>query len=296
MAHQKNSMAMLFADVSDSTHLYEALGDTAAFGKVRECLALLTQIAAAYDGRVIKTIGDGAMCVFPTADAAAEAAGEMQSQISERLGEGKVKLKIRIGFHYGPVIEERDDVFGDAVNVAARMAGIALPGQVVTTSETVDTMSEHTREMTRRLTTMPVRGKILEVDVHEVMWQSSSERTLIPGRPRAQAQGTEPSITLLYRGREIVVKETVWFGRAPENTVIVVDKMASRRHAKIEPRSGRFVLVDQSSNGTFVTLGGSEMRLRREELILHGSGVIAFGHGASEAGTETVEFDCDVKT
>ena len=289
-------MAMLFADVSDSTRLYEALGDTGAFGKVRECLAMLTEIASEFDGRVVKTIGDGAMCVFPTADAAAAAAGEMQSQVSQRLGEGKTKLMIRIGFHFGPVIEEGDDVFGDAVNLAARMSGIALPGQVVTTSETVETMSQQLRETTRRLTTMPVRGKVVEVEVHEFMWQASTERTVIPGRPRAPVAGSGPSIKLSYRGREILMKDTVWFGRGPDNTVVIADRMASRRHAKIELRSGKFVLVDQSSNGTYVTLGGSEMRLRREETFLHGYGVITFGHGVSEAGTEVVEFRCDFKS
>ena len=296
MAREKTSMAMLFADVSDSTRMYEALGDTVAFGKVRECLDLLKQIALAFNGRVVKTIGDGAMCVFPTADAAAEAAGEMQSQISQRPGEGKAKLMIRIGFHFGPVIEEGEDVFGDAVNLAARMSGLALPGQVVTTGDTVDTMSNHLRETTRRLTTMPVKGKVVEVDVHEFMWQTSSERTVIPGRPRVAVVDSGPSMKLSYRGREIVVKDTVWFGRGPDNTVVIADKMASRRHAKIDLRSGKFVLVDQSSNGTFVTLGGDEMRLRREETILHGSGVITFGHGAAEAGAEVVEFHCDSRT
>ena len=83
--------------------------------------------------------------------------------------------------------------------------------------------------------------------------------------------------------------------------VLLVDarngvRTQSRRHAKIELRGGKFVLVDQSSNGTFVTVSGSsEIRLRREEMILYSSGVIAFGHSAREAGAETVEFRCDVK-
>jgi len=54
--------------------------------------------------------------------------------------------------------------------------------------------------------------------------------------------------------------------------------------------------VDQSSNGTFVTLGSNaEMKLRREEAILYGSGVIALGQSAAAAGDEVVEFHCDIK-
>jgi adenylate cyclase len=293
MVREKTSVAVLFADVSGSTRMYEALGDTAAFGKVQECLGLLKKIASAFGGRVVKTIGDGAMCVFPTADAAAQAAGEMQLQMAELPDDGKSRLMIRIGFHFGPVIEEGEDVFGDSVNLAARLSGLALPSQVITSEETVETMSSNLQEMTRRITALPVKGKILEVDVHELMWQASSDRTVIPGRRRASVPIGGPVIKVTYRGREILLKDTAWLGRDADNTVVIADKMASRKHAKIELRGDRFVLVDQSSNGTFVTMSGSEMRLRREEIILHGSGVITLGHGASEAGEETVEFRCD---
>jgi len=105
-----------------------------------------------------------------------------------------------------------------------------------------------------------------------------------------------PRLKLVYRGREIIAKETVYLGRDDSNTVFIMDPMCSRRHAKIELRGGKFVLVDQSSNGTFITYSGNtEVRLKREEVILHGSGVIAFGRGVSDAGAETVHFDCDMK-
>jgi adenylate cyclase len=138
VAEQKANMAVLFADVSDSTRLYESLGDTAAFGGVRGVIGSLKSVSGAFGGRVVKTIGDGLMCVFPDADSAASAAAEMQLAIAQRppLERGK-KLTIRVGFHVGPVIQEGDDVFGDSVNVAARMASLALPGQAITTADTV---------------------------------------------------------------------------------------------------------------------------------------------------------------
>lgn len=297
MAQQKISLAVLFADLSDSTRLYDSLGDTAAFGQVRDCLDLIRSIAESFEGRVVKTMGDGAMCVFETADAAAQAAREMQARIAQRpLAAGRKKLTFRVGFHYGPVIQEGNDVFGDSVNVAARMSGFALAGQVITTGETVAVLSFELRETTRRLDALPVKGKQEDVDVHEFLWQASSDRTVIPGRPAPAVPGGGPCITLTHRGRELVLKETVYLGRDDSNTVTITDPMASRRHAKIELRGGRFVLVDQSANGTFVTLGNDgEIRLRREEMILHGRGVIAFGHSASQAGAETVEFRCELK-
>ena len=300
MAKEKLNLAVLFADVSDSTRLYEAIGDTAAFGNVRQVIDSLKGVTEAFNGRVVKTIGDGLMCAFPDADGAASAAGEMQRQIAQLppLGSGK-KMTIRVGFHFGPVIQDGEDVFGDSVNIAARMAGLALSGQAITTSDTVAMLSSSLRDTMRQINALPVKGKAEEIEVHELMWQASVERTVIPGRTApspVSRQGGGPSMKLVYRGREIVVKETVYLGRDDSNTVFVMDPMASRRHAKIELRAGKFVLVDQSSNGTFVTLGNSsELKLKREEAILYGTGVITFGHGVAEAGAETVKFDCNIK-
>jgi adenylate cyclase len=298
LAEQKTNLAVLFADLTDSTRLYEAIGDTAAFGNVREVLGLLKGITEAYGGRVVKTIGDGLMCAFPGADEAASAAGEMQRQIGERppLKSGK-SLTIRVGFHYGPVIQEGEDVFGDSVNVAARVAGLALPGQAVTTSETVAALSSSLRDAVRPINALPVKGKSEEIEVHELMWQAAADRTLIPGRAPDSAMlktaQSGPRIKLTYRGREIVARENIYLGRDASNTIFIMDPMASRRHAKIELRGGHFVLVDQSSNGTFIVIGGSpEMQLKRQELVLYSSGKIAFGHSTDDSETDTVQFDC----
>jgi class 3 adenylate cyclase len=296
MSQEKTSLAILFADVSDSTRLYEALGDTAAFGNVRQVIGLLKDVTEAFGGRVVKTIGDGLMCAFPDADAAANGAAEMQRRIAQRppLASGKA-LTIRIGFHLGPVIRDGEDVFGDSVNVAARMAGLALAGQAITTSDTVAMLSPPMRESMRRLDALPVKGKTEEIEVHELLWQTSSDRTVIPGRAEpASMPGGGPRIKLTHQGKELTFKDTIYFGReAAGNHVVMADPMTSRRHAKIELRGGKFVLVDQSANGTFVTLGSDgEIKLRREELILHGAGVICFGHSASNPGAETVRFTC----
>jgi len=154
------------------------------------------------------------------------------------------------------------------------------------------------RETVRRLDALPVKGKVEEVEVHELLWQASSDRTVIPGRAApAPAPAGGPRIRLVHRGKELTFKDSIYIGRdAAGNHLVVPSTMASRRHAKIELRGGKFVLVDQSSNGTFVTLGNNaELKLRREEAILYGSGVIALGQSAAAAGDEVVEFDCNPK-
>jgi len=298
VAQEKINLAVLFADVSDSTRLYESLGDTAAFGGVRGVIGSLRDVSGAFGGRVVKTIGDGLMCVFPDADSAASAAAEMQRAIAQRppLERGK-KLTIRVGFHLGPVIQDGDDVFGDCVNVAARMAALAAAGQAITTAGTVAALSAHIRETTRPIDALPVKGKSEGVEVHELMWQSSSERTVIPGRTPAAAlpRGGTQELWLTHRGERKSITSVATFGRDMDNTFVIADPMASRRHAKIERRTDHFVLVDQSSNGTYVTIGGAEIRLRREDVVLHSTGRIAFGHSPADANAETVEFDCNVR-
>lgn len=294
MARQRATLAVLFADVSDSTRLYEKMGDTAAFGQVRDCLQMLTDATQQYNGWVIKTIGDGLMCAFPSADAAAEAACDMQQRIGQRPPlPGKAKITIRIGFHFGSVLRDGNDVYGDTVNIAARMASLAVSGQIITTGDTASKLSVPLQSQLRRIDALAVKGKEQAVDVQELFWQYSGDRTQLPGR--GVALMPEPRLRLVHRGKDIVFRDTLVLGRDSAADIVLADPMASRNHARIEKRKGKFVLIDQSSNGTYVTVSGrDEIVLRREEFILHGAGVIAFGHSLREKpNCEVVKFFCE---
>ena len=109
-------LAILFADVGGSTALYEKLGDRRALKAVESVLDELRAATAALEGRVVKTLGDEIMAVFPTAAAAAQAATGMQERVSGMKAFGGLRLGVRIGFHAGPVLEEGGDFFGDAVH------------------------------------------------------------------------------------------------------------------------------------------------------------------------------------
>lgn len=295
MPDQKTDLAVLFADVSDSTRLYESLGDAIAFDTVKGVLALLAGITEALLGRVVKTMGDGVMCVFPTADSAAAAASDMQSAVAGLPPiEGDRKLTIRIGYHFGHVLQVGEDVYGDSVNVAARVAGLAFAGQILTTGETESRLHGVVRNSMRRLDTLPVKGKAAGIDVYEQLWQDDLGSATIARGALPVAPPIRRQIRLVHHGRELALGTVLEFGREPaEGLVTVLGPMISRRHAKIERRGNKFVLTDRSSNGTFVTLGNSpEILLRREELTLHGAGLISFGQSATEPGAEIVEFHC----
>src|SRR5919108_3049274 len=141
MAEQASEAAILFADVSGSTKLYETEGNAVAHAAVESCVKLMREKTLAANGRVVKTIGDEVMSSFSSANDAAGAAIEMQMAISELPPVGATALGIRVGFNFGPMVERDGDIFGDAVNLATRLAALATKGQIITTRETVMLMS-----------------------------------------------------------------------------------------------------------------------------------------------------------
>ena len=285
-------MAVLFADISGSTKLYDTLGDTQAKTLIDECLGIMRGIIARYDGRVIKTIGDEVMCVLPDADSGHLAATDMQLKVAALPAVSNVKRAIRVGFHVGPVIEESGDVFGDTVNMAARMAGFAKGMQIITTRATVERLSPALRDSTRRIAALSVKGKGDDIDVCEVIWQAGEDLTMATAS--IAAASTQLKLHLRHGARELVLEQAntgIVLGRDASCQIILADLKASRVHARIERRRDKFFLIDQSTNGTFVTVSGEpEMVLRREELMLRGQGEITFGHSIVESSEETVAF------
>ena len=286
------TLAVMFADIAGSTMLYDTLGDVRAKRMIDPCIALMRDIAGRYGGRVIKTIGDEVMCVLPDADSGCIAATDMQLKISALPAVSGIQRAIRIGFHVGEVIEENNDVFGDTVNVAARMARLAKSMQIMTTRSTVARLSPLLRGATRPIAALSVKGKGDDVEVCEIIWQASDEQTMMTLSIMPAFKSVE--LRLQHAGQEFFLEQVntgIVLGRDASCHIVVTDRMASRQHARIERRRDKFFLIDQSTNGTFVAVAGEpEIILRREEVMLRGSGCIAFGHSVDRAGDEVVEF------
>jgi class 3 adenylate cyclase len=286
-------LAILFADVAGSTKLYETLGDAEALATIGRCLAVMKAVCDEHGGRIVKTIGDEAMAVFPLPANAAYAAIAMQTQISAMKTSAGAPLAIHIGFHFGPVIDDNADVFGDAVNVAARLSALAKAGQTLASAETVEALSPALRSRTRDHDAHTVRGKLVDLQTFELIWQESEEElTALSTRPASRPVG----LKLTHGARELDLDQNsppITLGRDAQNDVVIMDRKASRLHARIERRRDKFVIVDVSSNGTYCTMDGeSEILLRREELILRGSGRLSFGHPGADNKGEGVEYVC----
>jgi adenylate cyclase len=286
---------VLFADVSGSTRLYETAGDVLALSAISQCLAAMRQATEAAGGRVVKTIGDEVLAVFPGPDAAVAAAAEMQAKAEAMPEVAGTRMGLRIGFHNGPVLQQDNDVFGDTVNLAARLVAQAQKSEIITTSETASQLAPVFRSMVRHLHAITVKGKSEEIELAEIIWRSDVNATTFV-RNRVKSRSAGRTLRLKYRNREVVRRrdgDAVVIGRDAGCGLVIDDDMASRQHCTVERRGDKFVLKDHSTNGTYVTLeGDTELFLQREELTLRKHGWIAFGQ--PKAGTtEVVEFFCD---
>src|SRR5438309_11013624 len=195
---------VLFADVSGSTELYQAAGDAAAHGAVAGCLDAMRQAVETTRGRVVKTIGDEVMALFPSADAAVAAATTMLGAVEALPAVGGSKLGLRVGLQAGPVIQHGEDVFGDTVNLASRLVEQAIKGQIITTEETAQLLNPAHRMFTRKPYPIPVKGKAEGIALCEVLGFASVGRTAFEGfRPRVRTSGV---LRLKYLGQETVRK------------------------------------------------------------------------------------------
>ncbi len=294
MSAKKEKLAILFADISGSTALYDKLGDELARQLVARCLSIMSGGIATYRGTLVKTLGDEIMCTFPSAEAALRAACEMQLAIKSDSQHSKHPLYIRIGFHYGDVLCEAGDIYGDAVNVAARVTAITRTNQIMTTTAAVEALPREQQNKVRKILRADFRGKQEQLDIFQVSWERDDVESTRIGIPAYRKNSLGDELTLRYRGESYQVNElnrSLLLGREGTCQLVVKNDFASRQHAHVELRLGKFIISDHSINGTYIRFSsGQVVRINREEAVLLGSGSISLGQSYVENPTELIEF------
>lgn len=295
MSVQINKLAILFADISGSTALYERLGDQLARQLIARCLSRLHDTLVTHQGTLIKTIGDEILCTFPSAESALNAACEMQMALKINNEHNEHPMYIRIGFHWGEAICEGGDIFGDVVNVAGRITAITRANQIMTTNAVVDVLPASLLHKVRKIQRVDIRGKQEQLDIHQVMWEledMGSTRIGMSAYRKPSADGNE--LKLHYREQSYAINARnpkLMLGRDEACQLIVNSDFASRQHANVEFRFGKFILTDHSSNGTFIrSSDGVVSRLHREDIALHGKGTISLGQPYSDNPAGLIEF------
>jgi class 3 adenylate cyclase len=298
-SRQRVAATVLFADICGSTHLFEKYGDLQARQIESHILDLLSAKTMQFDGTVIKTIGDEIMSRFPDAEHAVNAACGMQETVKSDPALSELIISIKIGLHHGRVLVEQDDLFGDAVNLAARMVSQAKADQIITTRETIDFLPEELQRTTRNLGQAWVRGKQDEMEIFEVLWQEEGSGLTQMVNTRQQEEVRSllfARLFLEYRGEKIEIEPSAQafsLGRGNRNSLVVDQEMVSRSHADIQFRQGKFILIDHSTNGTYLLLeNGSRFLVRREEFTLHDRGCICLGHAVADDAADVIRYQC----
>jgi hypothetical protein len=235
------------------------------------------------------------MCSFHDAADAADTAIAMNQvidQIAERKTDRHIVPDIRIGFHTGPVLLDGNDIFGDTVNVAARMASLAKPRQIATTKPTVDCLPDSLKEKTGFFDRTTIKGKGGEFDIYEIVWEENN-RTLImkAEQPEREYENIMNIVSGETKIRIDKSNPTIAIGRQGHNTITINDTRVSRSHCRIEYHKGKFIFIDQSSNGSYIhSAGGYAAYVHNDETVLGDSGFICLGHDGRQDSRLSISF------
>ena len=270
--------AVLFADISGSVSIYADRGDTVAFRLNDACLSLLEESVEGRGGRVIKRAGDAILAEFDAAEEAVAAALEMLGAVAApESGLKDEGIHVRVGVSYGTVVHSEGDIYGDRVNVAARLVALAGPGEILLSGSAYEILPMAMQESAQRIDQIALRGHSTPIPVFRYLQQGSDATVSSPTmRPASRA-----SLKLSFGDRTLMIDAAhpkLRVGRAEDNDLTIADAVVSRHHVEIAMRGDKFFLADRSTNGTEVTVeDGPPMRLCREEIALVGSGRIVLG-------------------
>ena len=284
MNQQSQPQAIMFADVSGSSGLYKNIGNEQAKAIIDQAIEFMTALTIVHEGTRVKTIGDEIMARFNRASDACETATAIQLRCAK---EPQLKdLGVRIGIAYGAALVTHNDVFGDTVNDAAYVAHIARANQIVLTQSLVDELDQTQRQDCQMFDRVNIKGEHEKTLIYRLDWERSGKNnraTQVMSLQDITRFVTNFQLSLWVQEREIQILPDITpyrIGRDPEKSQLLIESdLASRDHCHIEFRRGKYVLVDHSTNGTYVRGDDqTEFYLRREELPLQGSGIISLGH------------------
>src|SRR5262245_13719258 len=289
---------VLFADLRGSTSLYESMGNAHAAEIVTRTVGLLARTVTDHGGRVVKTLGDGLMAVFPEPLPGVHAAYEMQDVIARIMYEadtGSAALRVYSVVAHGEIVEVAGDCFGDAVNVAARLLQHAGDLEVLITEQAYNGLGRIEQMRFHSLDRLHLRGRAEPVKVYVLeAWHGDAAPSTLLAEFADTPMADCLNLKVPGAQRSFTSQQTpVVLGRSPESTFQVDDTRVSRQHARIEWHGGNFHLSDQSSNGCYVRFANEPdvIVLRRGTCMLHGSGVIGLGSSPSDPNSALVQFE-----
>ena len=290
MDHAQQTLAILFADIAGSTELYETVGDVEAHRRVAESLGFMAQAVESHGGKVLRTVGDSTLASFGSCDDALMAACAMQELHKQ------TPLAVRAGFHFGPVIPDKGDVYGAAVNIAARVASFAKTEEITATEFCIDQLSGENRALATLLDNITVRGISKPVGIYRITWEADAGMHTRVAQPAVNFAQFNEHTTLVLSTQDATFrlnKESTILnvGRDERCSVSVNGDKVSRRHAQFDWSAGQIQISDTSTNGTYIHREGQvPLFVRRETVVLNGRGKIGLGCMPDEDPTHALQY------
>ena len=290
-AEAEAACAVLAVLVVDDLRLHEKLGEPEARTFIDRCVKRVTHAAESFGGRVAEVGHAEVIADFSCADDALKAALEMLRRVADLPPVSGIKLDLRIGFSFGASVGREGGLPVTVVGTAKSLAEMAKPGQIAACIRAQAALSP------------PIAARY---DAHCRDWQVvESERAAESAqlaKPEAGGMVADPSrpkgLMLKFSGNIYVLDDEhpeIRIGRDEENHLVLHGRFASRFHATIKRRGNDIILIDTSTNGTFVSFkdDAPHLLLIQRECVLQGCGVLSFSTAdpLTEIGTSSARFE-----
>jgi len=286
-------LTILFADICRSTVLFEKIGDQAALDLVIKALSLTEDIARNNHGHVIGTIGDEVLCTFTNPEDAMITAKQVHTRMQKSVAMHEHQLAMRVGVNSGPVVCTSDNVYGDTVNIAERIAQQAKANQSLISSTTIAVTRGNLHEQLRLVGQLSLQGKAGTIEVHELLEQDAEEAITEVATTR-EIPARSFLMTASYRSRQMRFDPMLvrfLFGRGIDCDQAIDHPTISREHAEFQYRDGQFLLRDFSTNGSVIVMGNKIEQIHRSSMALKDSGKIYLGRTLHQH-QYCIEFTC----
>lgn len=288
--------AILLADVSGSTPLYERFGDEKASRMVYECVEGMQAIATRRGGEFVRSKGDDVLCLFDDPHEALQTAKEI-------LDHGAMgSVSVHAGLHWGPVLWRGNELFGGAINVAARLSSKAKINEVLISGDFSERVENDPAIKLRPMGEITLRGTAAPVRIYALIASANknvdgvtrvmAQATQVMMESRAVIKSTRVRLTHGSWKDEVADGKDISIGRSTQCDLVLTEGWVSRAHASLAIANGIAELTDSSAAGcTVLYPDGNSYFIHRQTVALHGTGIIQLGSASVEGPLPEILFE-----
>jgi len=251
----------------------------------------MARAVESHSGKVLRTVGDSTLASFHSCDDALLAACAMQELHKQ------TPLSVRAGFHFGPVIPDKGDVYGNAVNIAARVASFAKTEEITATEFCIAQLSGENRGLATLLDNIRVKGISKPVGIYRITWEADAAMHTRVAQPAFDIAQVNEHTTLVLSTENATFRlnkesANLNVGRDERCSVSVNGDRVSRKHAQFDWSAGQIQISDTSTNGTYIQRDGqAPLFVRRETVVLNGRGRIGLGCLPDEDDSHALQYN-----